>query len=80
MCVGVWRGQGSVNRYQHLIDACGSDAEKLAELAVVLTAHIILLAGTIDTAEEKQRALPYFLDARAALDELQRRVPRPTTQ
>lgn len=64
----------SVGKYQHLIEACGSNKEQMAELGLILTAHMMMLAAGCETAQEKQNAMPTYIAVRAALDELQRRV------
>jgi len=63
-------------KYQHLIDACGANRRQLAELALVLTGHMLSLAWAFDGDDEtsKSRSFDELLEVRAALDAIAQRT------
>jgi hypothetical protein len=71
-----------VNRYQHLIEACGDDHGKLAELALLLTgcriADLLVESdGDVNARREHKRQFQERLaDTRTAIDEIARRIQR----
>jgi len=64
--------------YMWLVDAAGDDQRRLAQVALFLTAHTMMLTSQVDT--ERPEVLEDFYNVTLAMDEIAKKIGRPPSE